>query len=192
MRNMRYFIIIAVLLFAVVGYKTYEQYTIMENTRQDILRGKGESFSAFLAAFRETYQKAFLEHHIPVDDQTLPLLPVVTTGALSKNLSRKLNGDVQIRTVSDRPRNSINQADPFEKEMIENQKANMMHLWAWFREIPFIQLLSAPIVYMMVLPAILLDIMYELPELEGYEVVITPDVVEKKAQPLYLKQKKSA
>jgi len=116
---MRYFIIIAVLLFAVVGYKTYEQYTIMENTRQDILRGKGESFSAFLAAFRETYQKAFLEHHIPVDDQTLPLLPVVTTGALSKNLSRKLNGDVQIRTVSDRPRNSINQADPFEKEMID-------------------------------------------------------------------------
>ncbi|ADV46472.1 ATP-dependent Clp protease ATP-binding subunit ClpX [Nitratifractor salsuginis] len=43
-----------------------------------------------------------------------------------------------------------------------------------------------------ILEEILLDIMYELPELEGYEVVITPDVVEKKAQPLYLKQKKSA
>jgi ATP-dependent Clp protease ATP-binding subunit ClpX len=34
--------------------------------------------------------------------------------------------------------------------------------------------------------------MYELPELGGYEVVITPDVVEKKAPPIYLKQKKSA
>jgi len=43
-----------------------------------------------------------------------------------------------------------------------------------------------------ILEEILLDIMYELPELEGYEVVITPDVVEHKAQPLYLKQKKSA
>ena len=43
-----------------------------------------------------------------------------------------------------------------------------------------------------ILEEILLDIMYELPELEGYEVVITPDVVEKKEQPLYLKQKKSA
>ena len=47
----------------------------------------------------------------------------------------------------------------FEKEMIENQKENMMHLWAWFREIPFVQLLSAPVVYMMVLPALLLDVM---------------------------------
>ncbi len=43
-----------------------------------------------------------------------------------------------------------------------------------------------------ILEELLLDIMYELPELEGYEVVITPDVVEQKAQPLYLKQKKSA
>jgi len=105
MRNMRYFVIIAVLLFSVVGYKTYEQYTIMENTRQEMLWGKGKSLSAFLSAFRETYQKAFVEHHIPIDDQTLRLLPVVTIDALSKNLSRKLNGDVQIRTVSDRPRN---------------------------------------------------------------------------------------
>ncbi len=43
-----------------------------------------------------------------------------------------------------------------------------------------------------ILEEILLEIMYELPDLEGYEVVITPDVVEKQAQPLYLKQKKSA
>jgi len=43
-----------------------------------------------------------------------------------------------------------------------------------------------------ILEEILLDIMYELPELEGYEVVITPDVVNNGAKPLYLKQKKSA
>jgi ATP-dependent Clp protease ATP-binding subunit ClpX len=38
----------------------------------------------------------------------------------------------------------------------------------------------------------LLDIMYELPELEGYEVIITEDVVLKHAKPLYIKDKKSA
>jgi len=43
-----------------------------------------------------------------------------------------------------------------------------------------------------ILEEILLDIMYELPELKGYEVVITPDVVNEGAKPLYLKQKKSA
>jgi len=43
-----------------------------------------------------------------------------------------------------------------------------------------------------IMEEILLDIMYSLPELEGYEVVITSDVVSKGAKPLYLKNKKSA
>ena len=47
----------------------------------------------------------------------------------------------------------------FEKEMFDRQKENMMHLWDWFREIPLIQLLSAPVVYMMIVPAVVLDIM---------------------------------
>lgn len=43
-----------------------------------------------------------------------------------------------------------------------------------------------------ILEEILLDIMYELPELSGYEVVITNDVVESGAKPLYIKNKKTA
>jgi ATP-dependent Clp protease ATP-binding subunit ClpX len=38
----------------------------------------------------------------------------------------------------------------------------------------------------------LLEIMYELPELEGYEVVITKEVVNEGAKPLYIKDKKTA
>ncbi len=43
-----------------------------------------------------------------------------------------------------------------------------------------------------ILEEILLDIMYELPELEGYEVVITKEVVDSGAQPLYIRNKKTA
>jgi ATP-dependent Clp protease ATP-binding subunit ClpX len=43
-----------------------------------------------------------------------------------------------------------------------------------------------------ILEEILLDIMYELPELSGYEVVITDDVVVSGAKPLYIKDKKTA
>ncbi|MCB4763743.1 MAG: ATP-dependent Clp protease ATP-binding subunit ClpX [Sulfurovum sp.] len=43
-----------------------------------------------------------------------------------------------------------------------------------------------------IMEEILLNIMYELPELEGYEVVITKDVVEHGAKPLYIKDKKIA
>ncbi len=43
-----------------------------------------------------------------------------------------------------------------------------------------------------ILEDILLDIMYELPELSGYEVIITEDVVNKNDEPIYLKNKLSA
>jgi len=43
-----------------------------------------------------------------------------------------------------------------------------------------------------ILEEILLDIMYELPELSGYEVVITDEVVISGAKPLYIKNKKTA
>ena len=43
-----------------------------------------------------------------------------------------------------------------------------------------------------ILEEVLLDIMYQLPELDGYEVVITPEVIREHAEPVYLKNKKSA
>jgi ATP-dependent Clp protease ATP-binding subunit ClpX len=38
----------------------------------------------------------------------------------------------------------------------------------------------------------LLDIMYELPELDGYEVIITEDVINNGIKPLYIKNSKTA
>jgi len=43
-----------------------------------------------------------------------------------------------------------------------------------------------------ILEEILLDIMYELPELAGYEVIVTKEVIESAAKPLYIKDKKTA
>ena len=119
MRNMRYFFVIALLLFTVVGYKIYEQYLTMEKTQQELLLGEGKSLSNFTLAFRETYQKAFVSHHVPLDNRTLNLLPVKTIGAISQKLSEEVNGVVEIRTVSDRPRNPKNRANAFEKRMID-------------------------------------------------------------------------
>jgi len=43
-----------------------------------------------------------------------------------------------------------------------------------------------------IMEEVLLDIMYELPELEDYEVIITPEVIEESEKPVYIKNKKSA
>jgi ATP-dependent Clp protease ATP-binding subunit ClpX len=38
----------------------------------------------------------------------------------------------------------------------------------------------------------LLDVMYELPELAGYEVIITEDVINNGVKPIYIKNSKTA
>ena len=43
-----------------------------------------------------------------------------------------------------------------------------------------------------ILEEMLLDVMYQLPDLAGYEVIITPEVIQENTDPLYLKNKKSA
>ncbi|WP_415408057.1 hypothetical protein ACLHDG_05870 [Sulfurovum sp. CS9] len=46
----------------------------------------------------------------------------------------------------------------FEKEVLDKQKKNMKNLLTWFRDIPLLHLLASPLVYAMVIPAILFDI----------------------------------
>lgn len=46
----------------------------------------------------------------------------------------------------------------FEKEVLEKQKENMKNLLIWFGEIPLLHLLTAPIIYGMIIPAVFLDI----------------------------------
>jgi hypothetical protein len=46
----------------------------------------------------------------------------------------------------------------FENEVIDKQKENMKNLLTWFRDIPLLHLLASPLVYAMVIPAILFDI----------------------------------
>jgi hypothetical protein len=46
----------------------------------------------------------------------------------------------------------------FENEVLEKQKENMKNLLAWFRDIPLLHLLSSPIIYAMVIPAVIFDL----------------------------------
>lgn len=46
----------------------------------------------------------------------------------------------------------------FEKEILDKQRENMKNLFAWFAEIPLLHLLASPMVYSMIVPAVLFDI----------------------------------
>ncbi len=46
----------------------------------------------------------------------------------------------------------------FEKEILNKQRENMKNLLAYFRDIPLLHLLSSPVIYAMVIPAVFFDI----------------------------------
>ena len=47
----------------------------------------------------------------------------------------------------------------FEKEVLVKQRENMKNLLTWFREVPLLHLLTAPLIYAMVIPAIMFDVL---------------------------------
>ena len=46
----------------------------------------------------------------------------------------------------------------FEKEVLAKQRENMKNLLSWFREVPLLHFLAAPLIYAMIIPAVLFDI----------------------------------
>ena len=124
MNKMNYFVLFSVMLFIFIGARTYDHYHELKHTEKLILLNESQSLSKFVTAFRQTYQDAYIAHHIPVDEKTINLLPVMTISEISKRFSETVNGEVIIRTVSDKPRNSANMANDFELEQIQYFKDN--------------------------------------------------------------------
>lgn len=119
MRNMKYFILFSLLILLIISYKTYEEYQGIHETQKLIVLKESQSLANFISSFRQTYQDAFLSNHIDVNEKTVNLLPVKTITEISDRFSSSVQGDILIRTVSDRPRNIDNMANDFELEMIQ-------------------------------------------------------------------------
>jgi len=124
MKKIKFFIVFAFLLFLVMGYNLYEQYKRIESTHKLIIRNESQALSHFISAFRQTYQEAYLNNHIEIDDKTINLLPVKTITTISKYFSQSMKENIVIHTVSDRPRNINNMANDFELKMIRYFKVH--------------------------------------------------------------------
>ncbi len=124
MFNTKYFIAFSFVLFMALGYKTYEQYSRIDDTHKLIILNESQSLANFISAFRKTYQNAFIDNEIVMDHKMINLLPVKTISEISARFSAQVKEDIVIRTVSDRPRNIKNKANDFELSMIEYFRKN--------------------------------------------------------------------
>ena len=119
------FIIYALVLFTIVCSKLYFDYQNSQKLKQIIVKEESRALSAFIIAFRQAYQTAFVENHIAIDEKTLNLLPVRTSGDIADKFSDILDNKIIIRNVSDRPRNPENQANTEELEIISYFNNNL-------------------------------------------------------------------
>ncbi len=117
------------LLVVCVFIKTALQYQTVDQTYEQIALDESGSHSSFIQAFRQVYQRAYLENNIAIDDKTIHLLPIHTIRDISEQFSQFEHENIRIRTVSEQPRNSLNQADEKEIQLIQ-----------YFREHPDIQI----------------------------------------------------
>ncbi|MGC9350889.1 MAG: c-type heme family protein, partial [Sulfurovum sp.] len=122
MKNINLFIVLSLLVFGMLGYKVYEYDHHMKVTQKTILESEIRTLSEFIDAFRITYQDILDQGHIDINATTLELLPVKSLSRISDRFSEEVEEEVSIRSVSDRPRNPKNMANPFELEMIRHFK----------------------------------------------------------------------
>ena len=118
MFKMKYFFSFSLLLFIALGFKVYEQYDHIQKTHKLIVLNESKSLANFISAFRKTYQKTFISNHIEMKSDMIDLLPVKTISEISDRFALSTKEEILIRTVSDRPRNPKNAANPFEMEMM--------------------------------------------------------------------------
>ncbi|MCK5110193.1 MAG: DUF3365 domain-containing protein [Arcobacteraceae bacterium] len=113
------FIIFAMILLIIMSTKLYKDYHANEELKIMIIQNEVDSLSSFISAFRQTYQKAFIDNKIPVNDKTVHLLPVKTIKSMGDMFARTLGDRTTVRTVSNRPRNIENQANAKELKVIK-------------------------------------------------------------------------
>ena len=113
--------VIALLMIFSIAH-TYVSIQENKNIRTTILLEEAKSITEFFKSFRKVYLETFVDNHIALTEDTIKLIPVKTTNAISEEFAKSLNAKIMLRTVSDRPRNPDNMANEKEKLIIEEFK----------------------------------------------------------------------
>ncbi len=118
------FIITALIFFLLFVIDTYRgQQQIKEDVIANI-KGNAATLKSVLVAYRSVYQKIFLEQNVPINDKTIQFLPAHAISRISHEFVQSVTTGLSFSTVSDRPRNPINQADQIELSAIDFFRKN--------------------------------------------------------------------
>lgn len=110
---------IPILFLIIVLIKMLYSYIEIGDRQYEFAKKESEVLNDYFMQNRLYYQKLFTDGKIDVSEQTLPILPAYSARPISKAFSESNPLQVIAKTVSDRPRNILNQADADELRAIE-------------------------------------------------------------------------
>jgi len=88
------------------------------------IKENARNIRGMLMAYRGVYQKIFIDHKVPINNQTIKFLPAHAISRISNEFTQWVGGGLTFNTVSDKPRNPVNQADTIELEAIRFFRQN--------------------------------------------------------------------
>jgi len=110
------------LVFGII--KFIYTYSELKERETDFARKQAEVLNSYAIENRTYYQTLFLSGTLELNEKTLPGLPAFSSHIISNNFSKNNPLNITVKTVSDRARNSKNQADSNELKAIEFFKKN--------------------------------------------------------------------
>jgi len=121
-KNLLYFIPI-IFILVIVFRITYAYYDVKHQLYK-FAKEEAEVLNSYVMANRNYYQKLFIDKTIPLNEKTLHALPAYSSTPISKVFSRNNSLNIIVKTVSDRARNPLNNADEQELRVIEYFRNN--------------------------------------------------------------------
>ncbi len=106
---------------------TVNTYIGQRQIKSDVIAGIKENartIRGMLMSYRGVYQKIFLTHNIPINDQTIEFLPAHAINRISHDFTQWIDNGLSFNNVSDQPRNPDNQADAVELEAMQFFRQN--------------------------------------------------------------------
>ncbi len=116
-KHYKLFIIFSIIITVIFSVKLYDEKLNTEKIKALSIQYEAQSIADFLVAFRMTYQEIFTRNHTTLNVSNIYFLPIHTINEIAKIFSN-LNTKSKISTVSNRPRNPINQANGRQREAI--------------------------------------------------------------------------
>ncbi|PNV84027.1 MAG: hypothetical protein C0627_02365 [Sulfurimonas sp.] len=116
---------IPVIFLIIVLIKITYSYFEIKEREYDFAKKEAEVLNSYAIENRMYYQNLFLNGTLTINEKTLPALPAFSSHIISENFSKNNPLSITVATVSDRARNSKNQADLDELKVIEFFKNNL-------------------------------------------------------------------